>query len=199
MARRQAAPALRVRQQAAAGQGQDRRRHVVGRHPDLQVAGPRHRVPDAARHLHAGRRRPRMRSTTTSSCSRRCARRRNGRSSWTTAPSTTTFMTGADYAKWVENEEKRHRDLMKEAGFLANQLIARPTPCRSVRQRQRTAMSDPCRIPRASSGPRQRHVEMGVAAVHAGAGRHHHIGSLQVGIGWGAEGPNRASFRSGSG
>ena len=30
-----------------------------------------------------------------------------------------TFMTGADYAKWVEGEEKRHRDLMKEAGFLA--------------------------------------------------------------------------------
>ena len=29
-------------------------------------------------------------------------------------------MTGADYAKWVENEEKRHRDLMKEAGFLAS-------------------------------------------------------------------------------
>jgi putative tricarboxylic transport membrane protein len=31
-----------------------------------------------------------------------------------------TFMTGADYAKWVENEEKRHRDLMKDAGFLAS-------------------------------------------------------------------------------
>ncbi len=30
-----------------------------------------------------------------------------------------SFMTGADYAKWVESEEKRHRDLMKEAGFLA--------------------------------------------------------------------------------
>jgi putative tricarboxylic transport membrane protein len=30
-----------------------------------------------------------------------------------------SFMAGADYAKWVENEEKRHRDLMKEAGFLA--------------------------------------------------------------------------------
>ena len=30
-----------------------------------------------------------------------------------------TTMAGADYAKWVENEEKRHRDLMKEAGFLA--------------------------------------------------------------------------------
>ncbi|MBX9648864.1 MAG: tripartite tricarboxylate transporter substrate binding protein [Xanthobacteraceae bacterium] len=30
----------------------------------------------------------------------------------------TTFMTGADYAKWVEVEEKRHQVLMKEAGFL---------------------------------------------------------------------------------
>jgi putative tricarboxylic transport membrane protein len=30
-----------------------------------------------------------------------------------------SFMAGADYTKWVENEEKRHRDLMKEAGFLA--------------------------------------------------------------------------------
>jgi putative tricarboxylic transport membrane protein len=31
----------------------------------------------------------------------------------------TTFLTGADYAKWVETEEKRHEGLMKEAGFLA--------------------------------------------------------------------------------
>jgi putative tricarboxylic transport membrane protein len=31
----------------------------------------------------------------------------------------TTFMAGPDYAKWVENEEKRHQSLMKEAGFLA--------------------------------------------------------------------------------
>jgi tripartite-type tricarboxylate transporter receptor subunit TctC len=30
-----------------------------------------------------------------------------------------TTMSGAEYAKWVENEEKRHRDLLKEAGFLA--------------------------------------------------------------------------------
>jgi putative tricarboxylic transport membrane protein len=30
-----------------------------------------------------------------------------------------SFMTGAEYAKWVENEEKRHQALMKEAGFLA--------------------------------------------------------------------------------
>jgi putative tricarboxylic transport membrane protein len=30
-----------------------------------------------------------------------------------------TFMVGEDYAKWVENEEKRHETLMKEAGFLA--------------------------------------------------------------------------------
>jgi putative tricarboxylic transport membrane protein len=31
----------------------------------------------------------------------------------------TTFMTGDEYTKWVDNEEKRHQTLMKEAGFLA--------------------------------------------------------------------------------
>ncbi len=31
----------------------------------------------------------------------------------------TTFMTGADYLKWVGTEEKRHEDLMKAAGFMA--------------------------------------------------------------------------------
>ena len=30
----------------------------------------------------------------------------------------TTFMTGDNYAKWVDTEEKRHQALMKEAGFL---------------------------------------------------------------------------------
>lgn len=30
-----------------------------------------------------------------------------------------TTMSGEDYAKWVSAEEQRHRDLMKEAGFLA--------------------------------------------------------------------------------
>ena len=30
-----------------------------------------------------------------------------------------TFMTGADYTKWVGNEETRHQGLMKDAGFLA--------------------------------------------------------------------------------
>src|SRR5215218_2532478 len=28
-----------------------------------------------------------------------------------------TFMAGAEYGKWVESEDKRHRELMKEAGF----------------------------------------------------------------------------------
>ena len=32
-----------------------------------------------------------------------------------------TFMVGPEYAKWVENEEKRHQALMKDAGFLAGQ------------------------------------------------------------------------------
>src|SRR5262249_36552772 len=30
-----------------------------------------------------------------------------------------TFMTGADFAKWLSGEESRHRPLMQEAGFLA--------------------------------------------------------------------------------
>ena len=30
-----------------------------------------------------------------------------------------TFMTGADYAKWVDAAEKTHVELMREAGFLA--------------------------------------------------------------------------------
>ena len=32
-----------------------------------------------------------------------------------------TFMSGADYTKWVATEEKRHEELMKAAGFLAQQ------------------------------------------------------------------------------
>jgi len=32
----------------------------------------------------------------------------------------TTFMSGADYTKWVDDQEKRHQTLMKDAGFLAN-------------------------------------------------------------------------------
>ena len=31
----------------------------------------------------------------------------------------TTFMAGAEYAKWVESAENTHKTLMKEAGFLA--------------------------------------------------------------------------------
>jgi putative tricarboxylic transport membrane protein len=31
----------------------------------------------------------------------------------------TTFMTGPEYAKWVEGAENTHKSLMKEAGFLA--------------------------------------------------------------------------------
>jgi putative tricarboxylic transport membrane protein len=30
-----------------------------------------------------------------------------------------TFLTGADFAKWLSGEENRHRQLMQEAGFLA--------------------------------------------------------------------------------
>ncbi|MBI2740017.1 MAG: tripartite tricarboxylate transporter TctB family protein [Rhodospirillales bacterium] len=45
-----------------------------------------------------------------------------------------------------------------------------------------------------SAGPRQHHVEMGVAAVMALLGVIAVIGSLQVGTGWGAEGPKSGFF-----
>ena len=47
----------------------------------------------------------------------------------------TTFLTGADYAKWVEAEEKRHEVLMKEAGFLSPRKLI----TRSERGRTRNA------------------------------------------------------------
>ncbi|MGO3929488.1 Bug family tripartite tricarboxylate transporter substrate binding protein [Rhodopseudomonas pseudopalustris] len=31
----------------------------------------------------------------------------------------TTFLTGPDFTKWIETEDKRHESLMREAGFLA--------------------------------------------------------------------------------
>jgi len=44
------------------------------------------------------------------------------------------------------------------------------------------------------AGPRQRHVEMGVAAVMGLLGAITVVGSLQVGIGWAAEGPQSGFF-----
>jgi|SRR5215471_6584284 len=44
------------------------------------------------------------------------------------------------------------------------------------------------------AGPRQRHVEMGVAAVMGLLGVITVVGSLQVGIGWAAEGPQSGFF-----
>ena len=45
-----------------------------------------------------------------------------------------------------------------------------------------------------STGPRQHHVEVGVAAAMALLGVVTMVGSLQVGIGWGAEGPKSGFF-----
>jgi putative tricarboxylic transport membrane protein len=55
------------------------------------------------------------------------------------------------------------------------------------------SMSDPSKTP-GSPGPGQRHVEMGVALFVLALGAITMIGSLQVGIGWGAEGPKSGFF-----
>lgn len=54
-------------------------------------------------------------------------------------------------------------------------------------------MSDPSKTP-GCPGPGQRHVEMGVALFVLALGAITMIGSLQVGIGWGAEGPKSGFF-----
>ena len=54
-------------------------------------------------------------------------------------------------------------------------------------------MSDPSKTP-GSPGPGQRHAEMGVALFILALGAVTMIGSLQVGIGWGAEGPKSGFF-----
>lgn len=54
-------------------------------------------------------------------------------------------------------------------------------------------MSDPSKTP-GSSGPGQRSVETGVALFMLALGAVAMIGSLQVGIGWGAEGPKSGFF-----
>jgi putative tricarboxylic transport membrane protein len=54
-------------------------------------------------------------------------------------------------------------------------------------------MSDPSKAP-GSPGPGQRTVEMGVALFMLALGAIAMFGSLQVGIGWGAEGPKSGFF-----
>ena len=115
-----------------------------------------------------------------------------------------TFMTGADYAKWVENEEKRHRDLMKEAGFLADQQLSRPHVVPAG-----LAMTGGTR----AYLPEEAMSDTVVGACERKPGRRHRlgrsrrcrcsrwlfgaiviVGSLQVGINWGVEGPKAGFF-----
>ena len=49
------------------------------------------------------------------------------------------FMTGPDYVKWVATEEKRHEELMKAAGWLANN--------RSIGDRRRNPSAGGCSVP----------------------------------------------------
>ncbi len=118
VARRQASAAVRVRQQEARLQGQDRRRPGLGQHPDLQVGGHRRRVPDAARLLHGAGRDPRPGELLRRPV-QEGARDREWKKLMSDGAFNQTFMTGKEYLGWVANEEKRHQDLMKDAGFLA--------------------------------------------------------------------------------
>ena len=111
-----------------------------------------------------------------------------------------TFMTGAEYAKWVEKEEARHRDLMKEAGFLAQptELSRRLRPAGAdppdARARASGVLHDRrVRMSHGGAGPSHRGVEIGVAIAMLLFAAIIMYGAWIAGIGWGAEGP-RAGF-----
>ena len=118
MACRQAAAAVHLRRQAQhvhqEGDGHD----GLVRHPDLQGSGGEHRVPDAARHLHAV-------GVTADQVEyyvdlfKKVMATPEWQEFMEQGAFNQTFMAGAEYRKWVEGNEKLHYDLMKEAGFLA--------------------------------------------------------------------------------
>ncbi len=118
VARRQAASVVRVRPEAHALHGQGDRQDVLGRHPDLQGAGPGCGLPDAARHLHA-----RRRHAGPSELLHRRLQEVMETPDWKTFMEQGAFnqtaLTGKEYADWVAREEARHISLMKAAGFMA--------------------------------------------------------------------------------
>ena len=117
MARRQPAPAVRVRRHAHAVQGEGHQGHVVERHPDLQGVGRAHRLRDAARHLHGRRRHARPGQVL-----RRPARQ-GARDAGVegvhgeTARSTRPRMVGKEYADWVAKAETLHHEPDEGSGL----------------------------------------------------------------------------------
>ena len=88
--------------------------------PTCKEAGRRRRLPDAARHLHAAGRRPRTRSTYYVDLFKKVRETPDWKKFMEDGAFNTTFMTGAEYANWVdEGGEACTDELMKEAGFLA--------------------------------------------------------------------------------
>ena len=109
-----------------------------------------------------------------------------------------TFMTGADYAKWVENEEKRHRDAHEGSGLpRRHQLSTVRVPPAAMPAGARVCSRS---HERKSVGPRR---GRSVATVRSKSALRFSgwllgaiviVGSLQVGIDWGVEGPKSGFF-----
>ena len=119
VAGRQSSPALHLRRQAQHLHGQGDGGHGLVRHPDLQ--GERASTPNirccAASSRSPARRRSRWLSM--SSCSRSSLETPDWQNFMYEGAFNQTSMTGDEFKSWLEKAEKRHQDLMKEAGFLA--------------------------------------------------------------------------------
>ena len=112
--------------------GQGDRDHGLVRHPDLQGVRRRHRVPDAARHLHGARRQRPAQVAYYVDLFKKVMATDDWKKFMEDGAFNQTFMAGDEFTKWVEADDKLHYDLMKEAGFLARRQVGiagRVRPC----------------------------------------------------------------------
>ena len=87
--------------------------------PTCKSAGPRRRIPDAARHLHAARRHARIRSHYYVELFKKVRETPEWKKLMEDGAFNQTFMTGEEYRRLGGEGREAPRDLMKEAGFLA--------------------------------------------------------------------------------
>ena len=93
--------------------------HGLVGHPDLQGGRRRHRVPDAARHLHAPRASSPEQVAFYVDLFKKVTATEDWKKFMENGAFNQTFMSGDEFKTWLESAEKLHYDLMKEAGFLA--------------------------------------------------------------------------------
>ena len=119
VARRQAAAAVRVRRQALHYKEKVTDKMAWSDIPTCKESGVDVDYVDAARHLHAGRRDRRRSVNYYVELLKKVRETPEWKKFMENGAFNQTALTGKEYRDWVAKEEQRHRELMKEAGFIA--------------------------------------------------------------------------------